>query len=138
MSFADYLALTSADSVARARAVEYVEGFNAADSGVIGIAALARQQRAEDAIDSDRLFRVKGGYDALAQYLANQILAAGGAIVLGHIAQRIGWQRGAVQSTEFGTAVRLSKYRPIVRSSVSRWVCCRRAASRFRRHRRRF
>jgi hypothetical protein len=96
MPFADYLALKAANSVARARAVEYVEGFNAADSGVIGIAALARQQRAEDAIDSDRLFRVNGGYDALPQYLANEIRSAGGAIVLGNIAQRISWRRGAV------------------------------------------
>ena len=96
MPFADYLALTAANSVARARAVEYVEGFNAADSGVIGIAALARQQRAEDAIDSDRLFRVNGGYDALPRYLANEIRSAGGAIVLGNIAQRVSWQRGAV------------------------------------------
>jgi monoamine oxidase len=96
MSFADYLPLTDASPAARARAVEYVEGFNAADSTVIGIAALARQQQAEDQIDSDRLFRVLRGYDALPKFLSQQLVAAGGTVLLDSVAQRIDWQRGAV------------------------------------------
>jgi monoamine oxidase len=97
MSFADYLPLTDASPAARARAVEYVEGFNAADSGVIGVAALARQQQAEDQIDSDRLFRVLRGYDALPKFLSQQMLAAGGSVLLDSVVQRIAWQRGAVK-----------------------------------------
>jgi monoamine oxidase len=96
MSFAEYLPLTDTSPGARARAVEYVEGFNAADSAVIGIAALARQQRAEDQIESDRLFRLLRGYDALPKFLAQQMVAAGGSVLLESVAQRITWKRGAV------------------------------------------
>jgi monoamine oxidase len=96
IAFADYLRLAAVDSLTGARAVEYVEGFNAADSAVIGVAALAKQQQAEDEIDSDRLFRVQRGYDALPRYLAGEIETAGGTILLGSEARRIAWQRGAV------------------------------------------
>jgi monoamine oxidase len=96
MSFVDYLRLIPVTAAARARAVAYVEGFNAADSTVIGIAALARQQHAEDQIDSDRLFHVRRGYDAVPEFLAQEFQSAGGTLMLGSIAQRVDWQRGAV------------------------------------------
>jgi monoamine oxidase len=96
MSFKEYLRLVPAEPAAAARAVEYVEGFNAADSALIGIKALAKQQQAEDEIDTDRLFYVRRGYDALPGFLAREIEDAGGTILLGRIAQRVLWQRGAV------------------------------------------
>lgn len=96
LSFAAYLAGIAIDAAARTRAVEYVEGFNAADSTVISVKALALQQRAEDAIDSDRLFKLTHGYDGLPTFLAQQFEGAGGRILLGSAAQRISWQRGAV------------------------------------------
>ncbi len=96
MTFAEYLRLAAVDPSARARAVEYVEGFNAADSAVIGIRALAKQQQAEDEIDSDRLFYVQSGYDAVPKFLARQTEDAGGTILLGSIARRVVWRRRAV------------------------------------------
>jgi monoamine oxidase len=96
MSFAEYLRHANVDPASGARATEYVEGFNAADSAVIGIVALVRQQQAEDAIDSDRLFRVKLGYDALPKFLAQQMMDAGGTLLLGATARQIAWRRGAV------------------------------------------
>jgi monoamine oxidase len=96
MSFAEYLGFIAIDPSARARAVEYVEGFNAADSAVIGVRALAMQQRAEDEIESERLFHLRHGYDALPGFLAQQIERAGGTILLGTIGQRISWRRSAV------------------------------------------
>jgi monoamine oxidase len=96
MSFVDYLNRIAVDPIARARAVAYVEGFNAADSALIGIAALAQQQRAEDQIHSERLFRVRRGYDAIPSFLAQEFESAGGTLMLGSIAQRLDWQRGAV------------------------------------------
>jgi monoamine oxidase len=99
LSFAEYLRLAAIAPAARARAVEYVEGFNAADSALIGVAALAKQQQAEDEIDTDRLFYVSRGYGALPQFLARQFESAGGRILLGSIAQRIFWRRGAVSVT---------------------------------------
>jgi monoamine oxidase len=52
MSFAEFLARRKADPADAAQARAYVEGFNAADAERIGIAALARQQQAEDEIDA--------------------------------------------------------------------------------------
>ena len=50
ISFADYAAQQPISDEARASAIGYVEGFNAADHHIIGVAALALQQAAEDAI----------------------------------------------------------------------------------------
>lgn len=117
LTFAEYLERIDIDKAARTRAVEYVEGFNAADSAVIGIKALAMQQRAEDAIDSDRLFHVLHGYDALPRFLAQQMQRCGGTILLGSIAQRISWRRDAVTvsgTQEHGTAFALAAKRALI------------------------
>jgi monoamine oxidase len=117
LSFAEYLARIAIDQAARTRAVEYVEGFNAADGTVIGVKALAMQQRAEDEIDSDRLFHVRHGYDGLPRFLAQQTERAGGTILLGHIAQRISWRRGAVTvngAHEHGDAFALAAKRALI------------------------
>jgi monoamine oxidase len=96
LSFADYLKTRGIDGPAAAQATRFVEGFNAADHHRIGIAALAKQQRAEDLIDADRLFRVHAGYAALPGFLADQFARAGGELLLGAPVSRIGWQRGSV------------------------------------------
>lgn len=117
LTFAEYLGRIEIDKAARTRAVDYVEGFNAADSAVIGVKALAMQQRAEDEIDSDRLFHVRHGYDALPSFLAQQMERAGGTILLGHAAQRISWQRDAVTlsgARENGNAFALAAKRALI------------------------
>ncbi|HTV94645.1 MAG TPA: NAD(P)/FAD-dependent oxidoreductase [Steroidobacteraceae bacterium] len=96
MSFADYLAARPVDAESAAAAGRFVEGFNAADSRRIGIASLAAQQRAEDEIHADRVFRIGEGYDALAGHLVSRFRGAGGELVLASPARRIGWRRGAV------------------------------------------
>jgi monoamine oxidase len=95
-SFAEYLQLSAVGDAAGQRAVDYVEGFNAADSHVISVAALARQQLAEDQIEADRLFRVRRGYDCLPEFLAAKIAQAGGTILLDRVVREIAWKRGAV------------------------------------------
>jgi len=97
MSFAEYQAAVPSDAATDAAAANYVEGFNAADRHRIGIAALAVQQRAEDAIETDRLFRVAEGYDAVMEFLAAQFRAAGGELALGAPVRRIDWQPGRVR-----------------------------------------
>ena len=97
MSFADYQAAVPSDAAADAAAANYVEGFNAADRHRIGIASLAVQQRAEDAIETDRLFHVAAGYDAVMEFLASQFRAAGGELALGVPVRRIEWRRGSVR-----------------------------------------
>jgi monoamine oxidase len=96
MTFAAYLLRTAVDVTARQRAIDYVEGFNAADSNVIGVAALAKQQQAEDEIEADRLFRVPEGYDSVSEFLKTRIEQAGGVILLGRRVQNISWRPGAV------------------------------------------
>ena len=117
LSFAEYLGTIAIDQADRTRAVEYVEGFNAADSAVIGVKGLAMQQRAEDMIDSDRLFKLLHGYDALPRFLAQQIERAGGTIRLGSVAQRIHWRRGAVSVSgtgQHGDAFALAAKRALI------------------------
>jgi monoamine oxidase len=103
MSFAEYQSAAPTDAATAAAAANYVEGFNAADRDRIGIAALAMQQRAEDAIETDRLFHVAEGYDAVMEFLASQFRAAGGELTLGAAVRSIEWQRGSVRMVTAGT-----------------------------------
>ena len=96
MSFADYQSAVPTDATTAAAAVNYVEGFNAADRRRIGIASLAVQQHAEDAIEGDRVFHIAEGYDAVTELLAAQFRAAGGELFLGAAVRRVEWQRGRV------------------------------------------
>jgi monoamine oxidase len=97
MPFADYLARHAPNASNAAAATNYVEGFNAADQQRIGVAGLAKQQRAEDAIDGDRIFRLTRGYDAIPRFLADELGRAGGVVHLDKPARRIMWSRGAVR-----------------------------------------
>jgi monoamine oxidase len=96
MTFEQYLESQPTQGDAAEAATRYVEGFNAADRRRIGIASLAKQQRAEDAIGADRLFRVSSGYDALPKFLAAEFARAGGTLELQTPAQRVDWCRGSV------------------------------------------
>jgi monoamine oxidase len=96
MSFADYLARTGIDAVDAEAAATYVEGFNAADRAVIGTAALAKQQRAEDEIQGDRLFHVRSGYDQIPQVLADAIERTRTPILLDRHVRQVAWSEGAV------------------------------------------
>ena len=95
-SFVDYLKGRALDPLTARAARNYVEGFNAADQNRISVAALAKQQAAEDAIAADRLFRVEAGYAALPDFLAERFIAAGGELLLEAPVKKILWKRGAV------------------------------------------
>jgi monoamine oxidase len=98
ISFAGFLALhPELPDAARQSAIGYVEGFNAADHRVIGVASLAVQQAAEDSIDGGRIFRVRDGYDRLPQFLAAKFLAARGTLLLNTLVERIVWNPGHVR-----------------------------------------
>jgi len=96
LTFADYLGLAGIDGRRRRDAIRYVEGFNAADHRLIGVAALARQQAAEQQIEADRLFHFSAGYDALPVFLANRFAAAGGTLLLDRTVSQIDWSAGKV------------------------------------------
>jgi monoamine oxidase len=96
MTFAQYLRLAQIDAPQAEAAAAYVEGFNAADQHVIGIAALAKQQSAEDAHQGDRIFRIPAGYETIPHLLAAGIANAGCPVFLNHKVERVVWSPGSV------------------------------------------
>lgn len=95
-TFADFLASHPLAVETRQRITGYVEGFNAADHRIISAASLGVQQKAEEEIEGDRLFRLRDGYDRLPQFLAQKLLEAGGNIVFNAPVHRITWTPGKV------------------------------------------
>ncbi len=102
MSFAAYLDREGVEGEEWWSAAGYVEGFNAADHRVISVASLGVQQKAEDAIEGDRVFRLRGGYDQLPKYLAGRIEAGGGKIYLKTDVKEIRWAVGRVEAVTDG------------------------------------
>ncbi|HEY6445156.1 MAG TPA: NAD(P)/FAD-dependent oxidoreductase [Acidobacteriaceae bacterium] len=98
MSFDEFLARRQPVAETAAQARSFVEGFNAADARRIGIAALARQQQAEEEIDGDRSSRPLGGYDALPRHLARQAESAGARILLRSPVVSLQWKPGSVSA----------------------------------------
>ena len=95
--FSDYLDQQQIPDELRNSSIGYVEGFNAADHRIIGVASLGMQQAAEDEIDGERLFRVRSGYDQLPQFLCDKFITAGGRLQLNTLVERIEWSSGHVQ-----------------------------------------
>ena len=95
-TFANYLNIAGIERKRGGQAAAYVEGFNAADATVIGVAALAQQQRAEDAIQADRLFHIRAGYDAVPNYLRERFERAGGSVLTGKRVTRVRSSPGGV------------------------------------------
>jgi monoamine oxidase len=115
MSFAEFLRRRKPDPADAARARAYVEGFNAADAERIGIAALARQQQAEDEINSDRAWRAVDGYDVLPLFLAQRAEQGGVGIVLRAPVTSVEWKAGrVVVRTESAEAPRIVAHRALI------------------------
>jgi monoamine oxidase len=104
VSFAKYLGKLELEPLTARAASNYVEGFNAADQRRISVAALAKQQAAEDSIAADRLFRIESGYAALPDFLAKKFAAAGGTLILRAAVKKIAWTPGAVSVEAAGPA----------------------------------
>ncbi|HEV3151051.1 MAG TPA: FAD-dependent oxidoreductase [Acidobacteriaceae bacterium] len=96
MSFQQFLERRRPRAEDAERARSFVEGFNAADARRIGIAALARQQQAEDEIDGDQSSRSIHGYDILPGYLARRAEQAGAQILLRSPVTSLEWKAGSV------------------------------------------
>ena len=92
LSFAEYLRINPVAPPIAERTAAYVEGFNAADRNIVGIAGLARQQQAEDLIQGDRLFRLRDGYEGLTRFLSRESMAQGGTLLLKHPVSASRWQ----------------------------------------------
>src|ERR1700753_571709 len=92
ISFAEWLKTSEVPEEEHAMALNYVEGFNAADAARIGVKSLGAQQRAEDATEGDRAFHVQGGYQRLAEYLASRIRELGSNVCLSCEVQALRWR----------------------------------------------
>ncbi|GAC1420710.1 MAG: NAD(P)/FAD-dependent oxidoreductase [Acidobacteriaceae bacterium] len=95
--FAQYLDRHPLDEETRRASIGYVEGFNAADHRVISVASLGIQQKAEEEIDGDRLFRLNAGYSKLPEYIARKVAESGATIELEAVVRQINWSNGSVQ-----------------------------------------
>lgn len=96
LAFADYPPLAKLSPEKREQIISYVQSFNAADYRQIGIHSLAVQQHAEEELHSDQLFRIRGGYDCIPEFLARKVREAGARIELRRPVERIEWKRGRV------------------------------------------
>ena len=96
MSFEAFLQRRQPNAEIAERARAFVEGFNAADAHRIGIAALARQQQAEEEIGGFESSRSTTGYDVLLNYLAPRVEAAGSRILSSSPVKSLQWKTGEV------------------------------------------
>ena len=96
-SFQSFIEESDCDDETRARAVSFVEGFNAADRYRVGVHSLVRQQKAGDAINGDRTYRVLDGYDVIPHFLLQTSRPEGVSLHLNTVAEGIEWRRGKVQ-----------------------------------------
>jgi monoamine oxidase len=97
ISFAEYLNRLDATPEERESITGYVEGFNAADHHQISTLSLGVQQKAEDSIGGNGIIHIRGGYNLLAQYLANRIHEYKGVIHLKTPVREIRWQEDHVE-----------------------------------------
>jgi monoamine oxidase len=96
LTFDDYAHARQLAAAVADGAAGYVEGFNAADRRLVGVAGLARQQVAEDLIQGDRIFYIRGGYEALPQFLCREFTAQGGTLLLNHPVRTVRWSSTGV------------------------------------------
>lgn len=93
-SFASFIGRAEFSAAVKRRATRYVEGFNAADAGTIGIASLAQDAQAADRIDGDRSFSILNGYDSVPLALLHGIEALDDKLQLNSVVERIAWKPG--------------------------------------------
>jgi monoamine oxidase len=89
---------------AKAWARSYVTGFHAADPALISVHSLVKGLRADEKIDGDRPFRMKGGYQILIELFRRQLDQAGVSIELNTRAQSVRWDVDEVQVTALDEA----------------------------------
>ena len=85
------------DREAKQRATSYVSGFNAADPNDVSVHWLAHSRAADEQIEGDRAFRIKGGYRKLVGILQNQLNALNIPVYLNTVIRKIRWNSSSVQ-----------------------------------------
>ena len=96
-SFRQFLDSRAVDPETRRWATAYVEGFHAARPEEVSVRSLAIINRAEEAIDGGRPFRIAGGYASLLNWLRAGLAPGLATIRCGAVVQAVRWSRGRVQ-----------------------------------------
>ena len=91
-SFAAFLARQRLPARTKALATMMVQGFDAADPKRVSAKSIAEEWAGSELGDSQP--RPQGGYGALCDWLAREVLARGAHIRLGAIVKALRWQRG--------------------------------------------
>ncbi len=108
-SFEQFLAGTSYEEDVKRAARGYIEGFNAAESNVISIQALAEEIAAADAIEGGRSFRFSRGYDAVPLHLLRGVSNQQAKLRLNTTVESVEWQRDSVRIYAGGQEWRAKK-----------------------------
>lgn len=95
MTFLEFLQQSAHSEKAKRWATGYVEGFNAAHKEVIGVASLALDAEAGDAIEGDRNFRIPNGYESIPNYFLAEAKAGSSQVQLNTVVEAIDWKAGA-------------------------------------------
>ncbi len=93
-SFKSFIERSQFPTAVQRQATRYVEGFNAADAAIVGIASLAQDARAAEKIDGDRSFFFPHGYDSVPLALLRGIERLDDKLHLNAVVERIEWQPG--------------------------------------------
>jgi monoamine oxidase len=83
-------------SSAKQMAVDFIEGFDAADVKRISIQSIARDNEVSERIDGDQAFWIKSGYQQLVDWLARELKSKSVPILCGAKVGSIRWKRGSV------------------------------------------
>jgi monoamine oxidase len=95
-SFQQYIDASRYGSETKQLALNFVEGFHAANPERVSVHWLVRTTAAEEAIDGETSFRMRHGYSGLVNGIAEGIDQRNCEIVLNTPVTEIEWQRGAV------------------------------------------
>jgi len=121
-TFSEFLAQFDYPADVKELATSYVEGFNAAKADVISIASIVKDQKAADAIDGDRAFRLMNGYDSVLHWMLQGICDLDRKLQLNSQVRAVRWtQDGATVefvSTQTGAVQKISARHVIVTVSL--------------------
>jgi monoamine oxidase len=95
-SFAEYLSRVSQSEEAKQHALNFVQGFHAADAAKVSVHWLIRTTKAEEQIDGERSFRLVDGYESLVRAVESKIDAGRVQIHLMSPVTCIRWTKGSV------------------------------------------
>jgi monoamine oxidase len=91
-TFLDFIEQSAHSEKAKRWAIEYVEGFNAAHKEIIGVASLALDTQAAEAIEGKQSFRIANGYKSIPDYLLAKAKNGGARLQLNTVVEAIEWQ----------------------------------------------